>query len=565
MKGFVAQVSYFLQKRTSRRNLGALVRLALFFLVLVSAFTITFHVLMELEGQQHSWLTGFYWTLTVMSTLGFGDITFAGDLGRGFSVVVLLTGIVYMLVLFPFTFIQFFYSPWMEAQSESRAPRQLPPETAGHVLITHYDEVTKALIAKLDQYHYPYYLMVPDIAEALRLYDQGVAVVVGDLDDPEAYRSMCVEEAALVAATGSDATNTHVAFTVRELDTDVPIVTTANDPASVDILELAGCSSVLQLGDMLGQSLARRTLGGAVRAHVIGQYDQLLIAEASATGTSMVGMSLHDIRLRAELGVTVAGVWERGVFHTARPDTIIGLGTVLVLAASREQLDRFDERFAAEALSDAAVVIIGGGRVGRAAGRALAERGLDYRLVDQDHERCVNGETDLHGNAAELEVLKAAGIMEANTAIITTRDDDTNVYLTLYCRRLRPDLQVITRVTQERNIDTLHRAGSDFVMSYASMGANSIINVLERSDTLMVAEGLDVFRVRIPGSLSGKTIMESGIRQQTGCTIIALTVDNDMQISPDPYQPLPVGGELILIGSTQGESTFISTFVTEGE
>lgn len=565
MKGFVAQVSYFLQKRTSRRNLGALVRLALFFVALVGAFTVAFHVLMELEGKQHSWLTGLYWTLTVMSTLGFGDITFAGDLGRGFSVVVLLTGILYMLVLFPFTFIQFFYAPWMQAQSESRAPRQLPGGTSGHVLITHYDEVTEALIAKLDQYQYPYFLMVPDIAEALRLYDQGVAVVVGDLDDPQAYRNMCVEDAALVAATGSDATNTHVAFTVRELDTDVPIVAIANDPASVDILELAGCSSVLQLGDMLGQSLARRTLGGAVRAHVIGDYDQLLIAEASATGTSMVGRTLQDISLRAELGVTVVGVWERGVFQTARPDTIIGLGTVLVLAASREQLDGFDERFAGEAVSDAAVVIIGGGRVGRAVGRALAERGLDYRLVDQNRERCVDHERHLHGNAAELEVLTEAGIMDANTAIITTRDDDTNVYLTLYCRRLRPDLQVITRVTLERNIDTLHRAGSDFVMSYASMGANSIINVLERSDTLMVAEGLDVFRVGIPASLAGKTIDESGIRRVTGCTIIAVTVDDDIQISPDPYQPLPAEGELILIGSTESESTFLSTFVTEDE
>ena len=44
----------------------------------------------EREGQAHSWLTGLYWTLTVMSTLGFGDITFHSDLGRAFSIVVLM-------------------------------------------------------------------------------------------------------------------------------------------------------------------------------------------------------------------------------------------------------------------------------------------------------------------------------------------------------------------------------------------------------------------------------------------------------------------------------------------
>lgn len=54
---------------------------------------------MEREGQTHSWVSGTYWTLVVMSTLGFGDITFPSDVGRAFSVVVLLSGTIFMLVL----------------------------------------------------------------------------------------------------------------------------------------------------------------------------------------------------------------------------------------------------------------------------------------------------------------------------------------------------------------------------------------------------------------------------------------------------------------------------------
>ncbi len=46
-----------------------------------------------------------------MSTLGFGDITFHSDLGRLFSIVVLFSGIVFLLVMLPFTFIQFFTPP----------------------------------------------------------------------------------------------------------------------------------------------------------------------------------------------------------------------------------------------------------------------------------------------------------------------------------------------------------------------------------------------------------------------------------------------------------------------
>ena len=52
--------------------------------------------------------------------------------------------------------------------------------------------------------------------------------------------------------------------------------------------------------------------------------------------------------------------------------------------------------------------------------------------------------------------------------LVTTHDDDINVYLTLYCRRLGPDLQIISRANLDRNVSTLHRAGADAVLSYAT-------------------------------------------------------------------------------------------------
>jgi len=177
----------------------------------------------------------------------------------------------------------------MEAQALARAPRELPEETSRHVVLTHYDAVTAALINKLTHYHYSYVLLVPDSAEAGRLQDRGLNVLVGDLDNPDTYRRARVDRADLVATTVNDVVNTTVAFTVRELSKDVPVIATANDVASVDILELAGASHVLQLGDMLGKSLARRIIAGDAMSHVIGQFDQLLIAEATPAGTPLLG------------------------------------------------------------------------------------------------------------------------------------------------------------------------------------------------------------------------------------------------------------------------------------
>ena len=277
----------------------------------------------------------------------------------------------------------------------------------------------------------------------------------------------------------------------------------------------------------------------------------------------MVGKTLQEIGLRRELGLAVVGVWERGEFKTALPETTVSANTVLVLAGLQEQLQRYNKRYRIYRFSETPTVIIGGGRVGTATARALAERGLGYRVVEQNPELVREPEKFVLGNAADLTVLEKAGIEKAPAAIITTHDDDMNVYLTIYCRRLRPDIQIISRVALERNIPTLHRAGADFVMSYASMGANAVFNFLERGETLMVAEGLDVFKLRMPASLAGKTIAESSIRRRTGCTIIALDLNGTTQVNPDPMKPLPTEAEMIVIGSKEGESRFFETFVRD--
>ncbi|HWQ91548.1 MAG TPA: potassium channel family protein, partial [Clostridia bacterium] len=290
MKTLMPQLLSFLQP-TGRKNFNLLLRFLLVLAGMVTVYSILFHVLMVMEGQKHSWLTGLYWTLTVMSTLGFGDITFTSDIGRLFSIVVLVSGMVFLLMLLPFTFIEFFYAPWMQTQAEMRAPRALPESTSGHVILTHFDPVSVALINKLIDYGYPYVLLVGDLSEALQLHDQGFKVMFGEIDRPETYRLARVTNAVLVAATGSDVANTNVAFTVRELSPSVPIVTTATSRDSVDILELAGSSQVIQLAEMMGLSLARRIIGVDARAHVIGEFGELLIAEATAAGTPLAGLT----------------------------------------------------------------------------------------------------------------------------------------------------------------------------------------------------------------------------------------------------------------------------------
>jgi len=554
MKLIFSEVINLITKK-QERNIWALIKFLIALMAMVTFYSVLFHFLMIFENRDFSWITGFYWTLTVMSTLGFGDITFATDLGKLFSLIVLMSGIVFLMTMLPFTFIQFFYLPWLEAQASAKAPREVPKGTKDHVILTSYDPVTISLAEKFDQYHRAYVILAEDVQTALELQDLDFKVVVGLLGDPQTYRRLKVDTAALVVASVDDMMNTNIAFTIREISQTVPIVANADLDDSVDILQLAGATHVFQFTKMLGQSFARRVLGTTTRANVVGKIESLLIAEAPAMRTPLVGKTLQQSKLRETIGINVVGIWERGRFIIPTAQTTINPTTVLLLAGSDNQFNEYDEKYGQGKIYRAPVLILGGGRVGRAAADALTARNIDYRIIEKK-QNLIEDERYIYGSAADINTLMKAGIKKTPSIIITTHDDPTNIYLTIYCRRLSPEVQIISRANIERNISKLHTAGADLVLSYASMAASTILNLLMPGELLMLAEGLNVFRVVVPPVYVGKSLAEGQIRSRTGCNVIAICDPETMCFNPEPSYCFKENDELILIGSEEAESRF---------
>ena len=331
----------------------------------------------------------------------------------------------------------------------------------------------------------------------------------------------------------------------------------ADHEDSFDILELAGSTHVFQFTKMLGQSLARRVLGTTTRTNVIGKIESLLIAEAPAMRTPLIGKTLRESQVRDSIGINVVGVWERGQFKIPTPDTIINPTTVLLLSGSSDQFREFDAKFGSDRTPRAPALILGGGRVGRAAAAALKERDIEYRIIEKKQSRIID-EHFIHGSAADISTLTKAGINMTPSILVTTHDDPTNIYLTIYCRRLAPDAQIICRANHERNISKLHTAGADLVMSYASMAASTLFNLLKPDELLMLEEGLNVFRVVVPPSYVNTSLAESRIRSRTGCNVVAVCDPGAMCVNPDPSYRFGEKNELILIGTAEAESRFFN-------
>ena len=71
---------------------------------------------------------------------------------------------------------------------------------------------------------------------------------------------------------------------------------------------------------------------------------------------------------------------------------------------------------------------------------------------------------------------------------------------------------------------------------------------------------LDVFRHPVPRELVGRPLAESGIRERTGCSVVAIERDGRSSVNPPPELLLAPDAELILIGTTEGERTFIRQY-----
>ncbi|MCF6239001.1 MAG: NAD-binding protein, partial [Candidatus Marinimicrobia bacterium] len=441
MKTIAAELAYFLRGR-ARKNLKVLFVYCAFLVVLVLVYAVLFRALMwNLEGREYSFIAGIYWAITVMTTLGFGDITFHTDLGYVFATVVTISGVIFLLIILPFGLISLFLAPWIEDRLRYQPTYELPEETADHVVIFGIDAITKAFIRKLQSQGLPFVVVMPDHNEALKLEeDWGMRVVCGSPTDVKVVAAVRAAAARHIIVNMSDEENVNICLTVRS-NCQTPIAALVGDPEHARLLHLAGANQVIPLHKILGRYLAVRSTTCGARAHLLDSFGELRIAEISVHSTPFAGQTLQDAGIRQRTGLAVIGVWERGVFTTPTPETILDDKALMVLAGTLEQLQIL-ERLIGEEEEDL-IFILGHGRIGCATARFLEHKPVPFILVDREENTTCTDHVPIYGDATIRSTLVSAGLARAKGVVVTTNNDNTNVFLTLAIRDMKPHIRVV--------------------------------------------------------------------------------------------------------------------------
>ncbi len=257
------------------------------------------------------------------------------------------------------------------------------------------------------------------------------------------------------------------------------------------------------------------------------------------------------------VGIMVLGVGL--AFYTA------GAGIEYLLEAGTQRWRRRVLRQIAS-LSDH-VILCGYGRVGRGTFELLRRRGVDVVVVEVDPDGAARAQEDgalvVVGDATHDQALLDAGIERAATVIACVTSDSDNLVIVLSAKALRPDIRVISRASELEWEAKLRRAGADQVVAPPVVGSERLAALASRPSLtgivdVSLAQGTVEFfiqEVRVGGAspVAGKALRESGIREQTGASILAMEAPGGMDLEPPTPDSVLVPDRMVVLGGTRSQ------------
>lgn len=492
-----------------------------------------------------------------ITTSGFGGhAPWDSAFMNAYVLVMNLTG-----VLFVFLAVPVFVVPLFREVFRTHLPASV--ERVGHIILCRYTPRGEALIAELASREREYVIIEPDREAARTLHEAGYCVIAGDPESTNVLQRASLATAAGVIADAADDTNASIALSVRELNTDVRVVTLVENPDLAPYHRYAGADTVLSPRQLLGDNLARQvpTALKTVVKQTVKLDASIELGEIKVeSGSTFCQRSLRETALRERHGVDVVGVWKKGTFISPfAADRKLEDGMRLLVAGEPGCLESLREAVTAtvQRFPYRSVTIAGYGRAGQAAAEALAQMRTEVTVLDLKDKATV----DVVGDMRDPDVLKDAGIESAAAAIIATDDDTTAIFATLVMRELNPDLYITVRANKEESEKKLYRAGADYVQSLATVSGRMMAStVLEDEEVFTFEAQIEI--VKLPaGNLAGQTLTEADVRSKTEAVVLAAVRDDAMitELDPDAFR-FAEGDDVVLAGTTDSVRAFEATF-----
>ena len=522
--------------------------------VLMLGYAVVYDYAMStFENEQRTFLHSLQVVVETFTTTGFGsDSPWISPELNLLVILMDLTGVALIFLALPALLF-----PLLEETLRTTPPTETQ-DLSEHVVICTYTARGETLVAELDNRGIEYVLVEPDRETAVELYDAGYTVIHADPESADALAGACAASATAVIADASDEIDASIVLAAREAAPGAQVVSVIEDPDSAEYHRLAGADTVLSPRQLVGESLAAKVVAGISQelAGAVEIAEDFEIAELSVhQGSELVGTTLAESDVGERTGANVIGAWFRGIFESPpSPDATLDGSTILLVAGNESQLERLQSltQSGVRGHETGAVVIVGHGRVGSTAASELAAADVPYTVVDRE----AGSSVDVVGDATDPDVLREAGIDDAQTLLLGLPNDTTTVFATLVARELNPEIEIVARAQETGNTRKLYQAGGDFVLALATVSGRMLAStVLVTEEFVSPASQVDIVRTRAP-ELAGQSLAEADVRAETGVTVVAVERNGDTVTELDPEFTFEANDEVLITGTDEDISRF---------
>ncbi len=210
-------------------------------------------------------------------------------------------------------------------------------------------------------------------------------------------------------------------------------------------------------------------------------------------------------------------------------------------------------------------ILCGFGRVGRNIAHELEATHRHYVAIDEDLHKLEEykeknpGFLYLHGDASDDDVLLMADIANAKGLFAVTGDDSRNLMLIITAKQLKPELRVVARCQETRNIEKMRKAGADAIVSPDFTGGMRIASAMIRPHVVSFLDEMlkseKILRVEEIPVLAGFIPKPIGALKLRSANYILLSVrerNGSWHFNPDENFILKPGFTLIAMASPIG-------------
>lgn len=377
------------------------------------------------------------------------------------------------------------------------------------IFIVGAGEVGEHIASSLVREDHDLVIVERDSAKVARLQtSMDILAVKGNGCDPELLQAHGVSGADLFfAVSNDDATNLLAALTARRLGADRCVVRIGLATLGANPL-LEDDPSILSLFPerlVAEEILSITRVPGANKARFFSDGRLVLLEARPSSTADIYGRPLKD--LNGPAGWVLTGIHRAEGLTIPRGDTELRRGDLLYAVGRTDGIPEYLTSIGIDSKPTKKVVIAGAGQVGQWLARLLVAERVQVTVIQRGAGRAFDMASEvpeclvLRGDARDPEILREAGVENADYFVSATQQDEVNLLSSLLARELGAR-SVVALYNQPEFLDLLHAVRIDLPLSPRLTVAGVILRMVHRREivNLDLVEGGDaeVVEFRVP-------------------------------------------------------------------